>query len=208
MKLYLIRHGQSKANVDDSVYLQTKDHNIELTDIGRSQAISAGKNLSKELQGASKVHVFVSPYTRTRQTWEGVKSSLCPVTLLEKESPLIREQEYKIFSDIAEMKKKKESRSAFGPFWYRYKNAEAAVDVHQRVMTFWNYLTNQYLLGHIKEKEPVVIVSHEVVVRMFLMILKDLNYENTKVDIGNCDIQVCELEKMKMKSHSCLKIQS
>lgn len=207
MKLCLIRHGLSKANVDETVYLTVKDHDIELTDIGQEQALLAGKNLSKELSGTKgKTFVFVSPYKRTRQTWAGIKSALCPITFSEQENPLLREQEYKFFADLEDMKTRKENRAKWGPFWYRYKNAEAATDVHQRVTVFWNYLTNQYLLGHIKEEDTVVIVTHEVVIRMFTMVMESLSHENAKVDVGNCDIKVCDLSKMQYKSSHCIKI--
>ena len=41
--LYLIRHGESQANVDEEVYKSIPDHRIALTDKGQTQAIFAGE---------------------------------------------------------------------------------------------------------------------------------------------------------------------
>lgn len=208
MRLCLIRHGQSQANVDDQLYLTIKDHNIQLTELGKTQAVKAGQNLFKLLNEEKTnlkgtLRVFVSPYERTRQTWSGIKSVQCPVVHLrnteEEESVLLREKEYKIFSDHEEMKLKKVRRDAFGPFWYRFKNAESDADVFLRVSTFWNQLTNRFLLGEIKEEDTVVIVAHEVTLRMIMMLLKRTNYESSKFDIHNCEIISMYLTNMSAK---------
>lgn len=208
MRLCLIRHGQSQANVDDQLYLTIKDHDIQLTDLGKSQAVKAGHNLFKLLSEEKTnlkgtLRVFVSPYTRTRQTWDGIKSAQCPVVHLprmeEEESVLLREKEYKIFADHQEMKQKKEKRNSFGPFWYRFKNAESDADVFLRVSTFWNQLTNRFLLGEIQEEDTVVIVAHEVTLRMIMMLLKRTTYETSKFDIHNCEILTIHLTSMSAK---------
>ena len=41
--LYLVRHGQSQANVDEEIYKSIPDHRIALTDKGQTQAAFAGK---------------------------------------------------------------------------------------------------------------------------------------------------------------------
>lgn len=185
-RLFLIRHGESAANKDRSVYFKVMDHEIPLTDLGQNQATECGIKLRSMLYG-SKASVFVSPYLRARETWQGIKKELYEgQELVEAESPLIREQEYKIFADEADVVLKKQEREAFGPFFYRYKNAESTADVYLRVQTFVNYLILQKLNGQLKEN--VVVVAHEVVLRMFLMILDRLPHEKAKVDIGNCEI--------------------
>jgi broad specificity phosphatase PhoE len=185
-RLFLIRHGESAANKDRSVYLTVRDHNIPLTDIGQSQATECGIKLRPMLYG-SKVSVFVSPYLRTRETWQAIKKELyADQSLVESENPLLREQEYKIFTDEQEVILKKQEREEFGPFFYRYKNAESTADVYLRVQTFLNYLILQKINGQLREN--VVVVAHEVVLRMFLMILDRLPHEKAKVDIMNCEI--------------------
>ena len=77
MRIFLVRHGQSTANVDVTVHKHLPDHAIPLSDLGRKQATNAGiflreyfKNHPIELsQTQSNVlRIWQSPYTRTRQT--------------------------------------------------------------------------------------------------------------------------------------------
>lgn len=193
MKIVLIRHGQSQGNVDHNIYLTTNDANVNLTDLGEDQATKVGITL-KNLLKKDKTHIFVSPYKRTKQTWEKISNQLDnefkPVF-----TPIIREQEYKVFKDETEMNLKKNERNEFGPFWYRFKNGESVADVYARVLSFINHLKLETILNNIKQSDTVVIVSHEVTIRMFLMIFKNLQYEESKQDINNCEPIVFELKK-------------
>ena len=47
--LYLVRHGQSEANVDKNVYRTKPDHAIALTPLGLNQANEAGTAVAKAL---------------------------------------------------------------------------------------------------------------------------------------------------------------
>ena len=49
MRFFLIRHGQSLANVDFTIYKQVADHDIELTEKGREDSKQAGIKLLKFL---------------------------------------------------------------------------------------------------------------------------------------------------------------
>ena len=60
MKLYLVRHGESEANRQHLLSTAT----VELTEKGRKDAENAGALL----RGLQFDRVFVSPYTRARQT--------------------------------------------------------------------------------------------------------------------------------------------
>lgn len=63
MRLFLIRHGQSRANVD--AIIQGGDD--PLTDLGRTQAHAAGKHLA-DRRGVT--HLYASPMARARETAE------------------------------------------------------------------------------------------------------------------------------------------
>ena len=73
-RIILIRHGESQANVDKTLYGSIPDYTIELTDTGREQAREAGKRL-KELVGNESMYFYVSPFWRARSTFEGVVSA-------------------------------------------------------------------------------------------------------------------------------------
>ena len=85
MRIFLVRHGMSRANVDWSENRRVADHAIELTEEGKKQAEGAGKALAKyfeehlvqyqsrNLLGPThlvipKIRIWNSPYMRTRQT--------------------------------------------------------------------------------------------------------------------------------------------
>jgi 2,3-bisphosphoglycerate-dependent phosphoglycerate mutase len=80
MRIFLVRHGMSRANVDWSENRRVADHAIELTDEGKRQAREAGRFLAEYFRGnllqpsggvichVPKVRLWHSPYTRTRQT--------------------------------------------------------------------------------------------------------------------------------------------
>lgn len=70
--IYFIRHGQSEANIDyDLLYLKA-DEDVELTDQGKLDAIQAGHVMEKHLKDLKPetVILLVSPYRRTKQTFE------------------------------------------------------------------------------------------------------------------------------------------
>lgn len=139
INIFLVRHGQSEANKDESVYFLKKDYELVLTDLGQEQAKAAGIYLNG-LMSDKDVAAFVSPYARTRETWGIIQSQLKDFKISYHENPLIREQEYKIFSTPEDVKAKKQEQKEFGDFWYRFKNAESVADVYQRVHVFFNYL--------------------------------------------------------------------
>ena len=68
MKIYLVRHGKSEANLNKQILLHASDHTINLADLGRRQAAEAAKFLDGEIPYIGKTRVWVSPYNRTRQT--------------------------------------------------------------------------------------------------------------------------------------------
>lgn len=75
MRVLLVRHGESKANVDWNENTEHADHSIPLTDKGHLQAQAAGKFLSGYFCSKfgpdnykRRVRLWHSPYLRTRQT--------------------------------------------------------------------------------------------------------------------------------------------
>eukprot|EP00935_MAST-01C_sp_MAST-1C-sp1_P002553 g2553.t1 len=73
--LVMLRHGESEGNVDSEVYKEKPTHALELKDKGKEQAKGAAKLIREKFMGGH-CQVYVSPYTRTKQTWKSVKSVL------------------------------------------------------------------------------------------------------------------------------------
>ena len=70
MRLFLLRHGQTHANVSGA--LDTGLPGLDLTDLGRRQAKAAGRALADEGIGA----IAVSTLARTHQTAEAIATDL------------------------------------------------------------------------------------------------------------------------------------
>ncbi|CAF1092359.1 unnamed protein product, partial [Didymodactylos carnosus] len=70
-RIILIRHGESLANVDKTIYTRIPDSQIDLTDAGIEQARQAGKQL-REIIRNETLYVYLSPYKRSKQTYDAI----------------------------------------------------------------------------------------------------------------------------------------
>ena len=117
---------------------------------------------------------YFSPYLRTKQTLD----ELLPffddnqiVSVLEE--PRMSEQQIGNFQNVQQVLDAKNERSKFGRFFYRFPSGEAGLDVYSRVSSFIPTLVrdcNQYSrAGHNLDNMNVVIVTHGLALRLFLM---------------------------------------
>ena len=134
----MIRHGQSAANADTSIYNRVPDYRIPLTELGVEQAKAAGERIRRELDGR-KVSVYVSPYLRAYQTLEAL--DLGSLTERVIEEPRLREQDWANFQISGEIEDQKELRNAYGHFFYRFREGESGSDVYDRISSFMETLT-------------------------------------------------------------------
>ncbi|CCW71476.1 unnamed protein product [Phytomonas sp. Hart1] len=137
-RLLLIRHGESKANVNDTLYSTTPDWRIELTKVGHQQAFQCGQVLRRIIQD-ERLFLYYSPYIRTRQTLEEIRKSLCPSQILgECEDERLREQEIGNYQPIEKMSETWQERNDYGRLYYRFPCGESGADVGDRVSCFFN----------------------------------------------------------------------
>ena len=73
-RIILVRHGNSVANNNYDILQTVPDNKIHLTEKGIQQAKEAGKRL-KKLIGDESIQFYVSPYQRTRETYENILES-------------------------------------------------------------------------------------------------------------------------------------
>ena len=68
--IVLVRHGESEANADRSVWQTIPDNLLGLTLEGQAQATAVGQRIAQILQArqCQRVHLVVSPFERTLQT--------------------------------------------------------------------------------------------------------------------------------------------
>jgi broad specificity phosphatase PhoE len=131
------------------------------------------------------LHFFTSPYRRTRETTEGILTTLTADTddsdkgtlkpspfqrdhIKVYEEPRLREQDFGNFQPCsAAMERMWQERADYGHFFYRIPNGESAADAYDRVSGFNESLWRQFT-------EPgfasvCVLVTHGLMSRVFLM---------------------------------------
>lgn len=198
-RIILVRHGNSVANNNYDILQHTPDNKINLSEKGIEQAKEAGRRL-KKLIGNESIQFYVSPYQRTKETYQNILESLkdnysnCII------SSALREQEYGNLQ--SEMDKQFEEQKKVGEYYYRFKNGESGSDVHSRMSIFLQYLFRRILSIDYNKWDNIIIVSHALTIKYFMMNFLNLpvkEFENMK-QLGNAEFWVIEKnEKGKYK---------
>ncbi len=147
-----------------------------------------------QLIGEEAVQVYCSPYRRTRQTLDAMfKCGLGEnERVIIREEPRLTEQQFGNFQVLENMRKYKEERNAFGRFYYRFPNGESGLDVYSRVSSFVGTLFREFAKQDNIENSNVIIVTHGLTLRLFLMRWFQYTveeFEQTR-NPGNCDVVI------------------
>jgi broad specificity phosphatase PhoE len=165
-RIILIRHGESEGNIDKSQYLTFPDYALNLTPKGIEQAREAGKTL-KDLIGNEGLYVYLSPYFRTRQTFQCLNESVSANIVKCFEDPRIREQDWGHLRHPNEGEEIMQARDKFSTFYYRIPDGESGADVYDRVTTFMDTLFRDF--NKTDYPPNVLLVTHGLTMRLFLM---------------------------------------
>ncbi|GJN74431.1 phosphoglycerate mutase family domain-containing protein [Purpureocillium lilacinum] len=176
--IILVRHAQSEGNKNREIHQSIPDHRVKLTPDGWNQAHEAGRRLRNLLRPDDTLHFFTSPYRRTRETTEGILSTLTSdepepspfrrANIKVYEEPRLREQDFGNFQPCsAEMERMWQERADYGHFFYRIPNGESAADAYDRVSGFNESLWRQF--GEDDFASVCVLVTHGLMSRVFLM---------------------------------------
>lgn len=189
MKLYFVRHGESLGNVNPQTYYDYHDHEIPLTDIGRSQAVNVGKRIS-ELVEDRPFRIMHSPFRRATDTADIIDRQciLSGKYAQTSESPLIYERSWGNLRDIVDQHMTDE-HTHFN-FFYRPTNGESFADVYQRVVLFFQELRQDPC------KDEVVIVSHGEWIRIALMYLRGYSIKYFTENHTNPENCYCIIENL------------
>jgi broad specificity phosphatase PhoE len=163
-RIVLLRHGESEGNIDESIYERVPDHALTLTPRGRQQARRAGEEL-RALFGMERIQVYVSPYTRTRQTLELL--GLEPARIRVMEEPRLREQDWGNLQDVEDIRAQRKLRDMYGHFYYRFTQGESGADVYDRVGAFFETMHRNFLRPDYPPN--VLLVCHGLMMRLFCM---------------------------------------
>lgn len=165
-RIILVRHGESEGNADNSLYETTQDFALKLSASGMNQAKQAGKQI-KQIIGDDSAYVYLSPYHRTRETYQHIAESIKENITKAVEDPRLREQDWGHLRHPDENKGISEERDSFSTFYYRIPDGESGADVYDRVSSFLDTLHRDF--EKIDYPENVLIVTHGLTMRLFLM---------------------------------------
>ena len=164
-RIILVRHGESEANVDPTVYARVPDWQIALTEKGIAQAREVGRKIVG-LIGDGAFGVFSSPYVRTEQTKNAMLEEIGREPVFDYQDPTLREQEYGNMPPTDENEANRAFRKKFGYFFYRFPNGESCADVYDRMALFLDTLYRRFDRPNCPEN--IIIVSHGTAIKCFL----------------------------------------
>ena len=165
-RIILVRHGESEGNVDKGQYLTIPDYALNLTLNGIEQARQAGNEI-KEIIGSEELYVYLSPYVRTRQTYQYIKESVENNVVKTVEDPRIRELDWGHLRHPDDNEDIIRARDNFSTFYYRIPDGESGADVYDRVSTFLDTLFRDFN----KKESPqnALIITPGLTLRLILM---------------------------------------
>lgn len=194
-RIILVRHAQSEGNIDKTVYERKPDYALNITPKGVEQALQAGSEICKIIGINNSAAFYVSPFWRTRQTFEYV-SKFIPIWN-KYEDPRLREQEWGHKSGVAYQEGLEVERDNYGHFYYRFPDGESCADVFDRVSDFLNTLHRDF--EKIDFPENCIIITHGMTLRVFLMRWLHLTVEEFEIMANpkNCEYHILELQDNK-----------
>jgi len=165
-RIILIRHGESEGNIDKDKYRTIPDYALNLTVKGSEQAQMAGREI-RGIIGTESVYAYLSPYFRTRQTFQNLSTGFEQNIAKIIEDPRIRELDWGHLRHPDENEEISKQRDDFSTFYYRIPDGESGADVFDRVSTFLETLYRDFNKSDYPQN--TLIVTHGLTLRLFLM---------------------------------------
>jgi 2,3-bisphosphoglycerate-dependent phosphoglycerate mutase len=206
IRIFLVRHGQSEANLDKAANARLPDHRIELSSEGYDQAKAAAEFLSDRLRSCPRVRILRSPYMRARQTAAAFEQVLrdrkIPFDI--REAVELRELEFGLFDGVAdadlEAKFPREyahyhkHKQFEGEFFAPMPLGESRCAVAQRVKSIFGTILRDASAERAAPIRDFVVVSHGVTIRCFRMQWMHYPWEWYEAERNprNCSIQLIE----------------
>ena len=209
-RLWLVRHGQSQANVareiayeagHHEIGIDVRDVDVPLSDLGHRQAKATGDWFASLPKDERPEVILCSPYVRTRQT----AKIICEAGALAggPARPImderLREREFGIFDRLTDVGIRKRfpdeaaHKAMLGKFYHRPPGGESWADVILRLRSVLNTINLHY------SDRRVLVVCHQVVVLCFRYILEELDEKeilkiDREADVLNCGICVYDFD--------------
>ena len=199
--LWLVRHAESLGNLADTealaagaetLDLDIRDPDVELSELGKRQAAALGKWLAGQPADEQPDRVLCSPYTRATSTAEmAIRAAGLDLEVIRDER--LRERDLGVFDGFtgqgirAKFPEESTRRKRLGKFYYRPPSGESWADVAFRVRSVTELLEQRY------RDRRVLVVTHQAVTMLFRYVLEGLTEaEVLDIDahenIANCAV--------------------
>uniref|UniRef100_A0A6B2LFB1 Phosphoglycerate mutase n=1 Tax=Arcella intermedia TaxID=1963864 RepID=A0A6B2LFB1_9EUKA len=208
MRIILVRHAESEANLNKNLWATMADCNIPLSVRGREQARECGEHIKQYYQSIyntinapkdRQCVLWTSPYERARQTSAELCSVLHDWVDRKHESPLLAEQQFGLYEGVdwesvadtypkeTEYYRKYTEKGA--KYWVKMPLGESRFDVSVRVSQIFPLIHRE---NYQKGVSDVIIVSHGVAIRAFIMMWMHYSPEWMYLDPNpvNCEVRV------------------
>jgi len=206
IRIFLLRHGESEANLDKRINARQPDHSVPLSAEGHRQAAAAGQFLAQTLAGGGRVRIFVSPYERTRQTAAAVAEAFNAAAIRydKREATELRELEFGLFDGVADADLPKvfpleyqhyEKYLRFaGEFFAPMPLGESRCNVADRVKSCFGTILRDASTERPDPLRDFVVVSHGVTIRCFRLQWMHYGWDwyQQQRNPRNCSVQLIE----------------
>lgn len=169
MKILLIRHGESEANVAHCIN-DDPARPVNLTERGRAQAVAA----ANELRAARFTHAYASEFPRAQQTAEILlRHHACPLQIdarINERKTGMDGLPVEAFHDVVRV----------DPLRAKAENGESFLEQMERLRSFMDEIAARHPDG------KILAVSHENPLLAALALISDNPEQTARASIANC----------------------
>lgn len=168
--LYLVRHGQTRLNIDKR-YIGLTD--LELTDLGIRQAYAVGKEIKSLPINISRI--YTSPMKRTVQTAAEIKKSLTDLDVIEIAD--LAEVDFGLWEGMLSTEAEERYPEIYNqlreaPLETSFPDGGSLMEIRNRTLAFVKSLATE------NPEDEFIIVSHGGPIRMVIAEVMGLNDGN------------------------------
>jgi broad specificity phosphatase PhoE len=184
-ELWLVRHGESVANViataaqqagEEQIDVDLRDADVPLSPLGEQQAAALGAWLAGNAHYGVPSTTWSSSYLRARQTI-GIALEAAGMHVTPRVDERLRDRELGILDRLtavgvdARFPEEAARRRHLGKFYYRPPGGESWADVALRIRSFLRDVDDADADG------TALVVAHDAVVMLFLYVCGELSEE-------------------------------
>lgn len=185
-EIWLVRHGESVANViataaqengDEQIVVDWRDADVPLSPNGEKQAEALGSWIAEHSHYGVPATVWISSYLRARQT-ASIALTAAGIEVTPHTDERLRDRELGILDLLtargveARYPEEAARRRWLGKFYYRPPGGESWADVALRIRSFLQDVDSD------DDNGTVLVVAHDAVVMLFLYVCNELSEED------------------------------